>query len=76
MTIEDKVLAYCEAIHTQGRDQLVTHGKSFADSVYREYIADERYLRAAWDEMGTDYFNDKLCIPEKTLKEFRQTVLE
>ncbi len=33
---------------------LTTHGPEFADSVYQAYIADEKYIRAAWDAMGAD----------------------
>ena len=55
---------------------LATHGQEMADSVYQAYIADERYLRAAWEEMGTDYITGRLGIPEETLEAFRKTVLE
>ncbi len=57
------------------REQVAaTHGEAFAESIYRAYIADERYLRAAWEAMGSDYLA-KLGIPEETLARFRQTVL-
>lgn len=55
---------------------LATHGEVFAESVYQAYIADERYLRAAWKAMGEGYLTEKLGIPEETLKYFRDTVLE
>ena len=55
---------------------LATHGQEMADSVYQAYIADERYLRAAWEEMGADYITGRLGIPEETLEAFRKTVLE
>ncbi len=59
------------------RDQLtVTHGREFAESVYRAYIADESYIQAAWDAMGTDYLRERLRIPEKTIDQFRNAVLE
>ena len=58
-------------------DQLtVSHGREFAESVYRAYIADESYIQAAWDAMGTDYLREKLRIPEDMLDQFRNTVLE
>ncbi len=52
-----------------------THGEAFAESVYRAYIADERYLRAAWDAMGDRHITDSLGIPDEALARFRQTVL-
>ena len=54
----------------------VTHGKEYADSVYQAYIADERYLKAAWDAMGEHYISDRLGIKEKTVQQFRTIVLE
>ena len=58
-------------------DQLLaSHGPEYAESVYRAYIADEKYLQAAWEAMGEGYLTDKLEIPEETLNVFRQTVLE
>lgn len=54
---------------------LPTHGQAFADSVYQAYIADERYLRAAWDTMGNHYIADRLKIPEETILQFRRKVL-
>ncbi len=53
-----------------------SHGEEFADSVYRAYIADERYLRSAWDAMGPDYIHDVLGLSEEELEAFRDTVLE
>lgn len=55
---------------------LVTHGKEYADSVYQTYIADERYLRAAWDSMGEDYIHKTLQIPEETINQFKTNVLK
>ncbi len=54
---------------------LPTHGRAFADSVYQAYIADERYLEAAWKAMGADYITETLRIPQGTLDRFRQTIL-
>ncbi len=53
----------------------VTHGKEFADSVYQAYIADEKYLRAAWDAMGEDYIKAVLHIDDGMICRFRETVL-
>ena len=47
-----------------------------ADGAYQAYIADEKYLRAAWEEMGNDYITGRLGIPEETLEAFRKTILE
>ena len=55
---------------------LKTHGREMADGAYQAYIADERYIRAAWEEMGSDYITGRLGIPEEMLEAFRQTVLE
>lgn len=52
-----------------------THGEAFAESVYQAYIADARYLQAAWEAMGEDYLRGRLAIPEAVLARFRQTVL-
>lgn len=58
------------------RDRLlVTQGKEYADSVYQAYIADERYLRAAWDAMGEDYIQKALLIPEETIRQFTNCML-
>ena len=66
-------VAKAEAI----RAKLVgSHGEEFADSVYRAYIADERYLRSAWEAMGPDYIHDVLGLGEDELEAFRDTVLE
>ena len=53
-----------------------TRGETFAKSVYQAYIADERYLRAAWEAMGDDYLTGRLGFTEDDLKQFRKTVLE
>ena len=54
---------------------IVTHGKEYADSVYQAYIADERYIRSAWDAMGEEYIREVLQIPEETVKRFEKNVL-
>lgn len=59
------------------REQLrETHGEEIAEGAYRAYIADEQYIRAAWEEMGSDYIRGRLGITEEELEAFRQTVLE
>jgi len=54
---------------------LAKHGKEMADSVYQAYIADERYIRAAWEAMGKDYIAQKLEIREDEIEPFRSKVL-
>ena len=59
------------------RDRLMeTQGPEMAQTAYQAFIADERYLRAAWEEMGGDYLTGRLRIPEEALEAFRNTVLE
>ena len=55
---------------------LPLRGEAFARSVYLAYIADERYLQAAWDAMGKDYLRKELCIPDALIQSFRAQVLE
>ena len=40
------------------------------------YIADEKYIRAAWEEMGSDYIHGKLGITDGELEAFRKKILE
>ena len=54
---------------------LPIRGEIFARSVYRAYVADERYLRAAWDAMGENYLTDTLQIPQAEIEAFREQVL-
>ena len=54
---------------------LPLRGEVFARSVYRAYVADERYLRAAWDAMGENYLTDALGIPQAEIDAFREQVL-
>ena len=54
---------------------LPLRGEVFARSVYRAYVADERYLRAAWDAMGENFLTDTLHIPRKEIDAFREQVL-
>ena len=53
-----------------------THGEEYAMSMYQAIIADESYLNAAWDAMGTGYIRDELNISDERIRAFRQTVLE
>ena len=55
---------------------LPIRGEAFARSVYLAYIADERYLKAAWDAMGKDYLRSDLGISDALIQNFRQQVLE
>ncbi len=50
-------------------------GEAFAQSVYRAYIADERYIQAAWDAMGEDYLRDKLGLEDDLIQAFCRKVL-
>ncbi|MBQ9211324.1 MAG: tyrosine-protein phosphatase [Clostridia bacterium] len=54
---------------------MTTHGKEMAEEAYQAYIADERYLKAAWSAMGADYISKKLKIDEETVERFRAAVL-
>ncbi len=59
------------------RDRLIRpYGEEFANEVYQEYIADERYLKAAWDEMGDEYIQARLGIGRDAVLRFRDTVLD
>ena len=51
-------------------------GEAFADSVYRSYIADGRYLQAAWDALGEGNPAEWLGLPASAVDRFRETVLE
>ena len=53
-----------------------TRGQEAADRVYQAYIADERYLQAAWDAMGNDYLAGSLGIGEEEIDRFQAAVLE
>lgn len=55
---------------------LKTQGKEMAEAAYQAYIADERYLQAAWDAMGEDYVRNELGIDEETINKFKMAVLE
>ena len=55
---------------------LATYGPVYADRVYQAYIADERYLQAAWEAMGEDYLRDTLQIGDSLIDAFRKAVLE
>ena len=51
-------------------------GREFADSVYQAYIADEKYLRSAWEAIGDVSLPEKLGISAEAVEAFRNTVLE
>ena len=51
-------------------------GEEIAESVYRAYLADERYLRSAWEAMGDRFISEKLGIGAEAIAAFRNTVLE
>ena len=55
---------------------LETHGKEFADSVYRAFIADECYLKSAWKAMGDHFLTEKLGIDREEIEAFRKLILE
>lgn len=55
---------------------LKTHGKEMAEGAYKAYIADESYLRAAWEAMGENYIVEKLGISPDLIDRFRAEVLE
>ena len=73
MTTNQVNLQKAQAIYER---LLPLRGEAFARSVYRAYIADERYLRAAWEAMGQDYLSRALAIPQETILRFRDQVLE
>ena len=54
---------------------LPIRGETFARSVYRAYVADERYIRAAWDAMGENYLTGALGISPAEIGAFREQVL-
>ena len=54
---------------------LPLRGEAFARSVYRAYLADERYLRAAWDAMGDHYLTGALGLEPEEIQRFREQVL-
>ncbi len=55
---------------------LATHGKEMAEGAYRAYIADESYLRDAWNAMGENYISERLKISAGLMDQFRAKMLE
>ena len=55
---------------------LPTHGKEMAEAAYKAYIADESYLRAAWEAMGENYISGKLGIDMDMIRNFKTIILE
>ena len=47
-----------------------------AKCLYQAFVADERYIRNAWEAMGTHYLTDCLGFSEEELQSFRNRVLE
>ena len=64
-----------KAIHARNR-LLATQGEAMADAVYKAYIADESYLRAAWDAMGENYLSGKLGIERNMIERFKAEILK
>ena len=54
---------------------LSSHGEEAARGIYRAFIADEKYLKAAFEKMGDNYFEDELKIDQRTIEDFRDSVL-
>ena len=54
---------------------LEARGKDFAESVYRAFIADGKYLSAAWDALGPDPVRRRLEIGGERLEAFREKAL-
>lgn len=54
---------------------LSSAGEEVARGVYQAYIADEKYLKAAFNQMGDNFIEDKLKIDRETIEEFRNRVL-
>lgn len=54
---------------------LTTRGRAFAEAAFGVYIADKRYLSAAWDALGPDPVRARLGIGEEQLRTFREKVL-
>lgn len=54
---------------------LLSAGEEIARGVYQAYIADEKYLNAAFEKMGDNYIEDVLKIDQKAIEEFREKML-
>ncbi|MBE5807984.1 MAG: tyrosine-protein phosphatase [Clostridiales bacterium] len=54
---------------------LPVKGKAFAESVYHAYLAEQRYIEAAWDAMGEDYLTATLGFTQDRIEAFREKVL-
>ena len=57
------------------QDLIESRSREYAESVFRAYIADERYLESAWDVMGENYLTEVLGFRERQLRKFRKAVL-
>ena len=54
---------------------LSSAGEEFARGVYQAYIADERYLKAAFEKMGDNFIENVLQLDQKAVEEFRNRLL-
>lgn len=53
----------------------VSHGEIYAESMYHAFLAEERYIQAAWKAMGEKYLSDSLHISDEEILQFRKKVL-
>ena len=53
----------------------ITGDEETARSIYKAFIADEKYLRAAFEEMGDHYIEDVLKIDPEKIERFRNELL-
>ena len=65
-------------IRAQGvyEEVLSLSDEEYASAAYKAYIADERYLRSAFDEMGDNFLTDELKIDPLLIQSFKDKVLE
>ncbi len=64
------------AAYMKEREMQRSGNAARAEAVYQAYVADERYLRNAWDAMGEHYLTECLGFSEEDLLRFRDRVLE
>ena len=62
-----------KAIYEKVREEA---GEEIAITIYRAFIADEEYLKAAYDNMGEDFFEKKLKIDDAAIESFRKKMLK
>ena len=56
-------------------EALARGGEEYADATYKVFIADENYLKSAWEAMGDNYINDKLKLDKDIIENFKKQVL-